>query len=100
MDQQHVGVDLGLGGGGPMDQQQGGGGGGAGELATVPGVFSGQGFGAMLRGGYVCQASFIYPKGPRCCPRRGAFLFRGLRYRAYYARPAPIIDKEGGFHTW
>ena len=68
MDQQNVRAGLGGGGGGPVDQQQGDGAGGAGELATVTGVIPGQGVGAVLRRGYVCQEIILLPKGPLLLP--------------------------------
>lgn len=56
MNQQGERVGLGGGGGAPMDQQQGA---GSGELATVPGVKSGQGIGQRVPIGYVCHVDTI-----------------------------------------
>ena len=78
MDQQHVAVCLGVGGGAPMDQQQGA---GSGELRTLTDVLSGQGFGRVVLGLYVCHVIIII-EGPFCFLRRGAFVFRMRIYPA------------------
>lgn len=73
MDQQGERVGLGGGGGAPMDQQQGA---GSGELATVPGIFSGQGMGQRVPIGYVCH-SISFSRNALSAATRGAFRVYG-----------------------
>lgn len=73
MDQQSERVGLGVGRAGPVDQEQGD---GAGELRTLTGVLSGQGFGGVLREGYVCQEIILLPERPPMLSKaRGSFYF-------------------------
>jgi hypothetical protein len=52
-----------------VDQQQGA---GSGELATVPGIFSGQGCGQRVPIGYVCH-SISFSRNALSAAKRGAF---------------------------
>jgi len=73
MNQQSERVGLGGGGGAPMDQQQGA---WSGELATVPGVKSGQGIGRVPIG-YVCHAVSFISRNALSAATLGAFRIYG-----------------------